>query len=57
MDILKTLSDAGFENVAMLNPEEVLVRVRTAKGWVYERFKTEEQLASWVKAHEPEAKQ
>lgn len=57
MDILKTLSDAGFENAALLDPEKGLVRVRTAKGWAYERFKTEEQLASWVKAHEPEAKQ
>lgn len=56
MDALATLSEAGFANVASLGEKngKVLVRIRTARGWVYERFSSAAEIAAWAQKHEPE---
>lgn len=52
MDILQKLADLGFTNASVFG--EGLTRVRTSRGWVYERFKTEEQIIAWARNREPE---
>ncbi len=54
MDILAKLADLGFTNAAVLNEAQGLTRIRTSKGWVYERFKSEEQIEAWANRHIPE---
>lgn len=51
------LSEAGFTNAQVLSEDRnaVLVRVRTAKGWVYERFKNPSDVSAWAVHREPEA--
>jgi hypothetical protein len=57
MDILSKLTELGFDNAAMLNEAQGLVRIRTSKGWVYDRFKTEEQIQAWASKNSPEVKE
>jgi hypothetical protein len=54
MDILKTLTDLGFSNAAILNPDQGLAKIRTDKGWVYQRFANEQEIAAWAKNRKPE---
>lgn len=54
MDILQKLSDLGFTNAAVLNETSGLTRIRTSRGWVYERFTTEAQLDAWASRNNPE---
>ena len=54
MDILAKLADLGFTNATVLNEAKGLTRIRTAKGWVYERFKTEAQIEAWAAKNSPE---
>lgn len=54
MDILQKLSSLGFENIVVLDEKKGLTRVRTAKGWVYERFQSEEHIEAWFDTHKPE---
>jgi hypothetical protein len=54
MDILAKLTELGFTNAAVLNEAQGLVRVRTSKGWVYDRFKTEAQVEAWAAKNSPE---
>ncbi|MBY5821482.1 hypothetical protein [Rhizobium leguminosarum] len=54
MDILQKLSDLGFTNAAMLNEASGLTRIRTLKGWVYERFTSENQIETWDNRNKPE---
>lgn len=54
MDILKKLEALGFSNAAVLDEKKGLTRVRTAKGWVYERFLSDEQIDMWSDRHKPE---
>ena len=55
MDILQKLSGLGFSNSTLLDEKKGLVRIRTARGWVYERFQTEEQVGAWSGNHKPGA--
>ncbi|MEK1929491.1 MAG: hypothetical protein AAAC47_06815 [Pararhizobium sp.] len=54
MDILAKLAELGFTNAAVLDEAKGLTRIRTERGWVYERFKTEEQISAWANYHKPE---
>lgn len=54
MDILSKLSSLGFSNAALLDEKKGLTRVRTAKGWVYDRFQSEEHIDAWADNHKPE---
>lgn len=54
MDILQKLNDLGFTNAAVLNEASGLTRIRTLKGWVYERFTSENQIETWANRHAPE---
>lgn len=54
MDILQKLSDLGFTNATVLNETSGLTRIRTSKGWVYERFASEAQLEAWASRNKPE---
>lgn len=57
MAIVQALADAGFSNTTIVGEKAgvTTVRIRTAKGWVYERFVSADQVASWANRHEPEA--
>lgn len=55
MNILAKLGSIGFPNAAVLDEKTGLTRVRTAKGWVYERFLSEDQIAMWSNRHKPES--
>ncbi|WP_165448651.1 hypothetical protein [Rhizobium leguminosarum] len=57
MDILQKLSDLGFTNAAVLNETSGLTRIRTLKGWVYERFASESQIETWANRNSPEPKE
>jgi hypothetical protein len=54
MDILQKLSDLGFTNASVLNEASGLTRIRTLKGWVYERFTSENQIETWANRNSPE---
>lgn len=57
MDILSKLQSLGFRVDALpdLSRENAMVyRIRTAKGWVYERLDTVEQVDAWAVNHKPE---
>ncbi|MEI3803160.1 hypothetical protein V6R85_01450 [Agrobacterium sp. CCNWLW32] len=54
MDILQKLFSLGFKNATVLDEKKGLTRVRTAKGWVYERFQSEEHIEAWSDTHKPE---
>lgn len=57
MAILQALADLGFGNAAIVGEKDgvTTVRIRTSKGWVYERFTVAGEVASWAKRHSPES--
>jgi len=57
MAILQALADLGFSNTAIVGDKDgvATVRIRTSKGWVYERFSSSEQVAPWATRYSPEA--
>lgn len=57
--MLEVLASHGFTNAAVVNEEKAafVMRIRTGKGWVYERF-PKDDLASvdaWAIRNEPES--
>lgn len=56
MAILDKLTDLGFTKAENLGDAKGIttVRVRTSRGWIYERFASDEQVESWAKFHMPE---
>lgn len=54
--IVQKLNSLGFANAAYLGEKngKVLVRIRTARGWVYERFASRADVTAWAQKHEPE---
>lgn len=56
MDLKAKLSDLGFKSFEVLNETKGLARVRTSRGWTYEKFSSEDQIDSWSKFHKPEDK-
>jgi hypothetical protein len=56
MAIVQKLADLGFSNATITGEARGLttVRVRTAKGWIYHKFSSDEQVDAWSKFHEPE---
>lgn len=56
MAILQKLSDLGFSNCQQVKESSgvVTVRVRTTRGWVYEKFSSASQVDDWSKFHRPE---
>lgn len=57
MAILQKLNELGFANCAQVNEAEGVstVRVRTNRGWVYEKFSSVDQVSDWSKFHKPES--
>jgi len=55
MDILAKLTELGFSNASILNPEQGLARIRTDKGWIYQRFDTEDEIVAWARNRKPGA--
>ncbi|XAI96514.1 hypothetical protein [Microcystis phage Mae-JY35] len=56
--MIERLASLGFTNAEVLNSDgpKSTVRIRTSKGWVYERF-TKDNLDAidlWASRHEPE---
>lgn len=54
MDLKAKLSDLGFKSFEVLNEDNGLTRVRTAKGWDYQKFTTETQVDKWFLFNKPE---
>lgn len=56
MAILEKLVELGFKMPEQVNNSKgvTTVRVRTSKGWVYQRFSSDDQVESWAKFHKPE---
>lgn len=57
MAILQKLNELGFSICAQVKDAEgvATVRVRTNRGWVYEKFSSADQVESWSNFHRPEA--
>lgn len=55
MTIVQKLAKLGFKGVTDLGTRNgvTLVKVRTDKGWAYERFKSEDEVAVWAKDKAP----
>lgn len=56
MAILQKLTDLGFKAEVLGNDSSntETLRIRTSRGWTYERFKFDEDVDSWSKFHKPE---
>jgi len=56
MAILQKLTDLGFTQAEVTGEAKgkTAVRVRTSKGWVYERFTDEAAVQRWANFHMPE---
>lgn len=56
--MLSRLSELGFTNASEIREEgpRTLYRIRTSRGWVYERFPKDDASAvdRWAAHHEPE---
>jgi len=54
MTVIETLTGLGFE-VADLGSKDgkTLVRVKTDKGWAYERLSSEEDARAWAAGKKP----
>lgn len=55
MTIIERLKKLGFKKVEDLGTKNgwTLVKVRTSKGWVYERFATESEAETWAQGRKP----
>lgn len=56
MTILEKLSSLGFENAHLISEAKgkSTLKIRTSKGWVYERFSSEDEAGRWANFHSPE---
>ena len=56
MAIVPKLNELGFVNCTQVKEAAgvTTVRVRTSRGWVYEKFSSAEQVGDWAKFHSPE---
>ncbi len=59
MTALEKLEALGFTGSAVVNERRgiVTVRIRTTRGWTYEKFSTanaEAEVAAWAVHHSPE---
>lgn len=56
--MIERLASLGFTNAEILNSDGLTttVRIRTSKGWVYERFPKDnlDAIDLWASRHEPE---
>jgi hypothetical protein len=57
MVILQKLTDLGFTQATVTGEAKGIstVRVRTSKGWVYDRFASDEAVERWANFHQPES--
>jgi hypothetical protein len=51
MALLELLKSIGFTETELLGEKkgEYTLRIRTDKGWTYERFKTADDVYAWAK--------
>jgi len=56
MTVLDKLSTLGFGEAVEAGTSRGVktYRIRTSKGWVYQRFDTEADVQEWSKYHKPE---
>jgi hypothetical protein len=56
MTIIEKLASLGFTNTELIGEArgKSTVKIRTTKGWVYEKFATIDDVARWAVFHEPE---
>ena len=59
MAILQKLNELGFVQAEVTGEVKgvSIVRIRTAKGWVYERFASDEAVTRWANFHKPESEE
>lgn len=57
MTIIEKLADLGFSNAQVMGEAKGVstLKIRTAKGWVYDRFTSDDDVERWAKFHKPEA--
>jgi len=57
MAIVQKLNDLGFLSTESIAEAKGIttVRVRTSKGWVYEKFSSPVQVEAWANFHAPES--
>lgn len=58
MAILQKLHDLGFESEHLGTDKSKIEtwKIRTSRGWTYQRFKFEEEVDAWANFHKPEDK-
>lgn len=56
MAILQKLIDLGFKAEVVGKDAQGIetMKIRTSKGWTYDRFSREEDVENWAKYHKPE---
>ncbi|WP_165778478.1 hypothetical protein [Mesorhizobium wenxiniae] len=55
MTIIQKLAELGFTDATDLGSKngKTLVRVRTSKGWAYERFASVDDVVVWARGRTP----
>lgn len=55
-EVISKLVSLGFQNSSLIDDKDdtATVRIRTSRGWTYERFKALDEVDSWSFMHEPE---
>jgi hypothetical protein len=59
MTIIEKLASLGFSNAELASDDKgtSTVKIRTAKGWVYDRFTSEASVERWANFHKPETEE
>lgn len=59
MTIVEKLTSLGFSNAETIGEAKgkTAVRVRTSRGWVYERFANDDAVDRWANFHQPESEE
>lgn len=58
MAILQKITDLGFQAELLGKDKSNIetLRIRTSRGWTYQRFKFDEEVDAWANFHKPEDK-
>lgn len=58
MAILQKITDLGFQAELLGKDKSNIetLRIRTSRGWTYQRFKFDEEVDAWANFHKPEEK-
>lgn len=57
MDVLQILTSLGFKAESLPDKSRrdgLIYKIRTDRGWVYERFQSADEATLWAQKHKPE---